>query len=204
MKVIEAKGKLIMWLSVLELKQELLAKLGWLFHWIERKEIMKSLILCLNKTALNQTASCSCGMFNRTGILCAHGLKVLDLMNIKILPTHYVLKKWTRDACCGSILDREGRNMVENPKLETQLRYRILSHKFLNWAYKAANSPDCCKLIDNALDCLGTQLENLSTSAIWMKTHDVMSKKMLTQMCSKVINFSVLQSWRKRRFSLKN
>ncbi|PVH62602.1 hypothetical protein PAHAL_3G334900 [Panicum hallii] len=38
---------------------------------------------------LNQKASCSCGMFNRTGILCAHGLKVLDLMNIKILPTHY-------------------------------------------------------------------------------------------------------------------
>jgi len=81
---------------------------------------------------INQTASCSCGMFNRTGILCAHGLKVLDLMNIKILPTHYVLKKWTRDACCGSILDRQGRNVVENPKLETQLRYRILSHKFLN------------------------------------------------------------------------
>ena len=106
---------------------------------------------------------------NSTGILCAHDIKVLDLMNIKILPTHYVLKKWTRDACCGSILDRQGRNVVENPKLETQLRYRILSHKFLNWAYKAANSPECCKLIDNALDCLGTQLEdklNLSTSTM--------------------------------------
>ena len=24
---------------------------------------------------LNQPVSCSCGMFNRTGILCAHGLK---------------------------------------------------------------------------------------------------------------------------------
>jgi len=61
-------------------------------------------------------------------------------------------------------------------------------------AYKAAHSPECCLMIDNALDCLGTQLQNLSTSAIWMKTHDVMSKKMLTHMCSKVINFSVLQS----------
>jgi zinc finger SWIM domain-containing protein 3 len=81
---------------------------------------------------VNQTASYSCGMFNRTGILCAHGIKVLDLMNIKILPTHYVLKRWTRYARNGSIPDRQGRNVVENPKLEAQLQYRNLSHKFLN------------------------------------------------------------------------
>jgi hypothetical protein len=31
-------------------------------------------------------------------ILCAHGLKVLDLMNIKTLPTHYVFKRWTKEA----------------------------------------------------------------------------------------------------------
>jgi zinc finger SWIM domain-containing protein 3 len=109
---------------------------------------------------LNQTVSCSCGMFNRTGILCAHGLKVLDLMNIKILPTHYVLKRWTREARKGSIQDREGRNVVKNPKLETQLRYRSLSHNFLNMEYKAASSPKCCFLLDNGLDCLGTQLED--------------------------------------------
>ena len=77
---------------------------------------MKSLILCLNKTALNQTASCSCGMFNRIGILCAHGLKVLDLMNVKILPTHYVLKRWTREARNGSRQDRQGRKVLEKSK----------------------------------------------------------------------------------------
>jgi len=32
---------------------------------------------------LNQKASCSCRMFERAGILCAHGLKIFDLMNIK-------------------------------------------------------------------------------------------------------------------------
>jgi zinc finger SWIM domain-containing protein 3 len=117
----------------------------------------------------NQTASCSCGMFNRTGILCAHGLKVLDLMNVKILPTHYVLKRWTREARNGSILDRQGRKVVENPKLDAQLRYKYLSHKFLNLAYKAASSSECCLFLDNALDCLGTQLEdklNVSSSDV--------------------------------------
>ena len=118
---------------------------------------------------LNQTASCSCGMFNRTRILCAHGLKVLDLMNIKILPTHYVLKRWTKAARNGSVQDMEGRNVIANPKLESQLRYKNMSHKFHNLAYKVAHSPECCLMVENALDCLGTQLEDkLNVSASTM------------------------------------
>jgi len=116
-----------------------------------------------------QIVSCSCGMFNRIGILCAHGLKVLDLMNVKILPTHYILKRWTREARIGSILDRQGRKVVENPKLEAQLRLKFLSHKFHSMAYKAASSTECCLFLDNALDCLGTQLEdklNISSTDI--------------------------------------
>ena len=38
------------WQSVLDLKRELIEKLGWLFHWIEVQEIMKSLMLWLNTT----------------------------------------------------------------------------------------------------------------------------------------------------------
>jgi zinc finger SWIM domain-containing protein 3 len=56
---------------------------------------------------LNQTVCCSCGMFKRARILCAHGLKVLDLMNIKMLPTHYILKRWTREARTRSIRKEE-------------------------------------------------------------------------------------------------
>ena len=81
-------------------------------------------------------------------------------MNIKILPTHTVLKRWTREARKGSIQYREGRNVVENPKREAQLQYKFLCHKFQNLAYKAASSPECCLLLDNGLDCLGTQLED--------------------------------------------
>uniref|UniRef100_A0ACD5X0B4 Uncharacterized protein n=1 Tax=Avena sativa TaxID=4498 RepID=A0ACD5X0B4_AVESA len=109
---------------------------------------------------LTKTTSCSCGMFNRTGILCGHGLKVLDLMNIKTLPTQYILKRWTREARNGSIQDRHGRNVVENPKLEAQLRYKNLSHKFHTLAYKIANSLECCLMLENALDCVGPKLED--------------------------------------------
>uniref|UniRef100_A0ACD5Z4V7 Uncharacterized protein n=1 Tax=Avena sativa TaxID=4498 RepID=A0ACD5Z4V7_AVESA len=114
---------------------------------------------------LTKTVSCSCGMFNRTGILCGHGLKVLDLMNIKTLPTHYVLKRWTREARNGSIHDRQGRKVVENPKLEAQLRYKDLSHKFHNMAHKAANSPQCCVLLESALDHVAPRIEDLLSAS---------------------------------------
>ncbi|XP_073360485.1 protein FAR1-RELATED SEQUENCE 5-like, partial [Aegilops tauschii subsp. strangulata] len=108
---------------------------------------------------LTKTASCSCGMFNRTGILCGHGLKVLDLMNIKTLPTHYVLKRWTREARNGSIQDRQGRNVVENLKFEAQLWYKGVSHKFHTMAHKVTNSLECRLILENALDCVGPQLD---------------------------------------------
>ncbi|KAG2561436.1 hypothetical protein PVAP13_8KG213706 [Panicum virgatum] len=109
---------------------------------------------------LNQKASCSCRiMFERAEILCAHGLKVFDLMNIKKLPPHYILKRWTREARNGNIQDSQGRNVVANPKLQAQLRYKFISHKFHNLAHKVAHSPKCCVVLENALDCLCTQLE---------------------------------------------
>jgi zinc finger SWIM domain-containing protein 3 len=110
---------------------------------------------------LTKTVSCSCGMFNRTGILCGHGLKVLDLMNIKTLPTHYVLKRWTREARNGSIQDKEGRKVVENPKLEAQLRYKDLSHQFHNVAHRAASSPQCCVLLANALASVAPSIQEI-------------------------------------------
>jgi hypothetical protein len=67
---------------------------------------------------LEQTSSCSCRQFNKIGILCDHALKVFDLMNIKSLPTQYVLKQWTREACSGTVEDNQGQNIRENPRLD--------------------------------------------------------------------------------------
>ncbi|XBH74095.1 hypothetical protein VPH35_101109 [Triticum aestivum] len=64
---------------------------------------------------------------------------------------------------------RKGRNVVENPKLEAQLRYQDLSHKFHNLAHKAANYLECCVLLENALDSVAPQIEdklNATTSAM--------------------------------------
>jgi len=114
---------------------------------------------------LEQTASCNCEQFTRTGILCGHALKVLDLMNIKLLPNHYIMKHWTREARYGTVQGNKGRGIIENPELDAMLRYKFMSHKFLNLAYQAASSTECSLLVDNALDCLSNQpKEKISAS----------------------------------------
>ncbi|KAF0930603.1 hypothetical protein E2562_033767, partial [Oryza meyeriana var. granulata] len=114
---------------------------------------------------LKETVVCSCKQFDRIGILCSHALKVLDLMNIKSLPPQYVLKRWTREARTITVQDNQGRNIIENPKMDAMLRFKHMSYKFLNLAHQAANSPECTMLVDNTLDILGKQIaEKVNTS----------------------------------------
>ncbi|XWS30442.1 hypothetical protein CRYUN_Cryun24cG0118200 [Craigia yunnanensis] len=46
----------------------------------------------------DNTVFCSCMKFEFMGVLCSHALKVLDYRNIRLLPSQYILKRWTRDA----------------------------------------------------------------------------------------------------------
>lgn len=45
-----------------------------------------------------KAVACNCMKFEFMGVLCSHALKVLDYRNIKMLPSQYILKRWTRDA----------------------------------------------------------------------------------------------------------
>jgi zinc finger SWIM domain-containing protein 3 len=84
---------------------------------------------------LNQTTTSSCRMFERTGILWGHVLKVLDMMNIQTLTTHYILKRWTREAHKRTILDKQGRNTVEKSKTRSYASVQG-SHNFILWNIK--------------------------------------------------------------------
>ncbi|XP_075089661.1 protein FAR1-RELATED SEQUENCE 5-like isoform X2 [Nicotiana tabacum] len=45
-----------------------------------------------------KVVSCSCKLFEFSGVLCGHALKILDTLNIKDkIPDHYILKRWTKD-----------------------------------------------------------------------------------------------------------
>ncbi|XP_052207985.1 protein FAR1-RELATED SEQUENCE 7-like [Diospyros lotus] len=55
--------------------------------------------------ASNLNVSCSCKMFEFEGVLCRHALKVFQIMNIRELPSRYILHRWTKNAKCGSLRD---------------------------------------------------------------------------------------------------
>lgn len=55
--------------------------------------------------ASNLNISCSCRMFEFEGILCRHALKVFQIMNIREIPSRYILHRWTKNAKYGILRD---------------------------------------------------------------------------------------------------
>ncbi|XP_059297162.1 protein FAR1-RELATED SEQUENCE 5-like [Lycium ferocissimum] len=72
-------------------------------------------------------ASCSCQMFEFSGLLCWHILTVFRVTNTLILPPCYVLKRWTRNAKRGVMLEEQTCNLVSNNCKESfTVRYNNL------------------------------------------------------------------------------
>ncbi|KAK7317411.1 hypothetical protein RJT34_01610 [Clitoria ternatea] len=56
----------------------------------------KAYMVTLNMSEMK--ANCSCQMFEYSGILCRHILTVFTVTTVLTLPSHYILKRWTRNA----------------------------------------------------------------------------------------------------------
>ncbi|KAK2654072.1 hypothetical protein Ddye_013928 [Dipteronia dyeriana] len=73
----------------------------------------------------DNTLSCSCRMFKMKGALCSHVIKILrDALNIKEIPTQYILKRWTKQSRVKCVQDMHGCEIQEDPKLQQTYRYR--------------------------------------------------------------------------------
>ncbi|XP_075656171.1 protein FAR1-RELATED SEQUENCE 7-like [Castanea sativa] len=57
--------------------------------------------------ASNLNVSCSCQMFEFEGVLCRHALRVFQILEIREIPSHYILHRWTRNAEYGTVGDAE-------------------------------------------------------------------------------------------------
>jgi hypothetical protein len=61
---------------------------------------------------------CNCRKFERCGILCGYTLKILDVMNIKVLSKKYILKRWTKDARNEAVQGFNGHEIIIDTNLE--------------------------------------------------------------------------------------
>lgn len=99
----------------------------------------------------NLQAWCSCRMFEFSGILCRHVLTVFRVENILSLPSHCIMKRWTRNAKSGTILDGRAIDLEGDCRSSLTLRYHNLCQEAIKLAEEGAISMDIYDVAVHAL-----------------------------------------------------
>ncbi|XP_020522821.1 protein FAR1-RELATED SEQUENCE 5-like [Amborella trichopoda] len=71
----------------------------------------------------DQTFTCSCYFYERLGILYRHILKIFLGKNILEIPSHYIMKRWTKDVMKGVVEDNSGKQIQVNSELARSIRF---------------------------------------------------------------------------------
>lgn len=99
-----------------------------------------------------QLASCSCKKFEFEGILCRHVIAVFKATNIFMLPQHYILKRWTKNAKDGAVMDAMSSfGSQGNSHKGKSSHYDILYYEALKCAEEGMASEHSFKVALNAL-----------------------------------------------------
>ncbi|KAM3732785.1 hypothetical protein ACB098_11G085500 [Castanea mollissima] len=103
----------------------------------------------VNVDVSEMKANCSCQMFEYSGILCRHILTVFTVTNVLTLPSHYILKRWTRNAKAGVGLDEQN----SDPQgIETlTLRFNNLCREAIKYAEEGSVAIETYNAAMNAL-----------------------------------------------------
>lgn len=108
-----------------------------------------------------QMVSCSCRKFEMAGLICCHIVKVFDVMDVKLLPENYILKRWTREARSGVVKDYIGNEVEENPKSECTERYRKLCMVLIRLATEASMYQSTFSLVHETISDLNKKVMEL-------------------------------------------
>lgn len=109
----------------------------------------KAYIVSLNYTEMR--ANCSCQMFEYSGILCRHVLTVFTVTNVLTLPSHYILKRWTRNAKSGTGLDERSGDLHVQESLTLTMRYNNLCREAIRYAEEGATAVETYNAAISAL-----------------------------------------------------
>ncbi|XP_024017665.1 protein FAR1-RELATED SEQUENCE 9 [Morus notabilis] len=85
-------------------------------------------------------ATCSCQMFEYSGIICRHILAVFRAKNVLTLPSQYVLKRWTRDAKTGAVVEERASELPNTSRESLTVRYNNLRQEAIKYVEEGAKS----------------------------------------------------------------
>lgn len=109
----------------------------------------KAYIVSLNYPEMR--ANCSCQMFEYAGILCRHVLTVFTVTNVLTLPSHYILKRWTRNAKNGTGIDERSGDLHSQESLTLTMRYNNLCREAIRYAEEGATAVETYNAAISAL-----------------------------------------------------
>ncbi|KAI7754376.1 hypothetical protein M8C21_025608 [Ambrosia artemisiifolia] len=126
------------------------------FRVAKFEDDQKAYVVTLNAGDLR--ANCSCQMFEYSGILCRHILTVFTVTNILTLPSHYILKRWTKNAKSNISLD-----LYVNGPESLNIRYNQLIREAIKFAEEGAVAPDTFTV---AMAALREGVKNVSAAKL--------------------------------------
>lgn len=96
-------------------------------------------------------SSCSCQMFEFSGIICRHILAVFRVTNVLTLPNHYILKRWTKNAKSGVVWDEHTLGLPNDSQDSSAVRYDNLRREAIKYVEEGAES---VRVYNVAMDAL--------------------------------------------------
>ncbi|KAJ1284936.1 hypothetical protein BS78_03G243500 [Paspalum vaginatum] len=133
----------------------------------------------------NTTITCSCRKYESIGILCKHAFKVFDRNGIFILPSQYIMNRWTQYAKRGFYIEKKG---SENENLKAHAAR--VSRKATSLALKCSVSKPLLRDLEKALDKLDLEADD-SLSKIREKEFHVVLNDCGTDKVNGSISFRV-------------
>lgn len=116
-------------------------------------------VICEKST---QSVLCSCRKYECEAILCSHAIKVLDLLNVKLVPNDLIEKRWTRDAKKEIFKGCNQENDVEEDvSLKVVERYRMLCSTLVRIAIRAAECQEATDYLAQYADELTRRVEEI-------------------------------------------
>lgn len=110
---------------------------------------------------LEVKVTCSCKKYESTGILCSHALKVLDVRNVDRIPSHYILKRWTKSAKDRMVVDDHKQEIADQSKRRLSTFTCKAMYKTLHAISKSVAVEENQKIVENHLDMALKEVENV-------------------------------------------
>ncbi|KAJ1688549.1 hypothetical protein LUZ63_019939 [Rhynchospora breviuscula] len=124
-------------------------------HWVPVSYLVK-----VDKEA--ELYSCNCKGFEFDGLLCPHAMKVMWIHGIQHLPSHYILKRWCRDANANVKRPMNERSKDAGNSLALQMfRATTLKAQFSQLVDLASKDAQSFNLVEGKLSELINKLEPL-------------------------------------------